>query len=49
MNSEIENTTGDSNNDELPIDYFNEGVDINLMDTIDLTDAISTIGDDLSE
>lgn len=47
MNDEKENNEADIINDEFPIDYFNEGIDINLTDTIDLTEIINmTYGDE---
>ncbi len=49
MSDENENNEYSSIDNTFPIDYFNEGVDIDLMDTIDLTDVIDTIDGDLNE
>ncbi len=49
MSDEKENNEYSSIDKAFPVDYFNEGVDIDLMDTIDLTDVINTIDGDLNE
>lgn len=49
MNEEKENNEFNTINVEFPVDYFNEGVDINLTDTIDLTEIINTTSEDKNE
>lgn len=38
MKDKAENKESNTINVEFPVDYFNEGIDINLTDTIDLTE-----------
>lgn len=49
MNDEKENKEINTINEEFPVDYFNEGIDINLTDTIDLTEIINTTFEEQNE
>lgn len=44
MNDNKENTEFNTISDEFPVDYFDESIDINLTDTIDLSELINNEG-----
>ncbi len=49
MNEKAEKKESNTINIEFPVDYFNEGIDINLEDTIDLTEIINSTKEDQDE
>lgn len=49
MNDKTENKESNTINVEFQVDYFNEGIDINLADTIDLTEIINSTNEEQNE
>lgn len=49
MDDKTDNKDSNTISVEFPVDYFNEGIDINLADTIDLTEIINSTNEEQNE